>query len=54
MKIVETKLYNINELEPQFIEQAEKEYYNSFLQSVMEIDEVWFTSGGNIYAIFNT
>lgn len=53
MKTVETKLYRIYELDEKYVSQAEKEYYNSFLESVREIDQVWFTITGLLIPIFN-
>lgn len=53
MKTVEITLYRITELDPQYISQAEAQYYGSFLEPVTEIDQVWFTSNGLLYAIFN-
>ena len=53
MKIVQTKLYRFDELGPEFAEQAIKEWNNSFL-NMLSVYDIWFTSTGLIYPIFNT
>ncbi len=54
MKIVQTKLYRFDELVGDWKTTAKHEYENSFLSGVMPIEQVWFTSTGLIYPIFNT
>jgi len=53
MKTVTTTLYRYSELSPNYQQVAEVEYYASFLKRVMTIEEVWFTSSGLVYAVFN-
>lgn len=53
MRTVETTLYQFHELSPDNALIAVKEYKKSFYSQVIPIEEVWFTSSGFIYPIFN-
>ncbi|HXP51669.1 MAG TPA: hypothetical protein VN922_17055 [Bacteroidia bacterium] len=53
MKTVQTTLYRFDELKPEYHTQAKVEYELSFLSRTMPISEIWFTSTGLIYPIFN-
>lgn len=52
MKEVTTKLYRFDELDAEWANQALEEFDKSFLPQT-SIWEVWFTSTGLIYPIFN-
>lgn len=54
MKTVETKLYRYSELVGDWKANGKREYDNSFLCQVIPIEDIWFTSTGLIYPIFNT
>lgn len=54
MKTVETTLYRYNELTVLSREIAEREYQGqTFLNTILKLDEVWFSYGGLIHTVFN-
>lgn len=53
MKTVKINLYQFHELRPDNAIIAVKEYKKSYYSQVIPIEDVWFTSIGFIYPVFN-